>query len=93
MKEQEQSHIIQSYAPPSLPPSAVPSYAELIGGLSIGMLEQCLYSYIYVWTKSAGGFWMYPVSFTMNKTLFGYQWDNGFWDFTQIDATQIDNYY
>jgi hypothetical protein len=93
MSEREQPWLMRSYAPPSMPRGASPIYAKKTGGITLDMLERCLFSYIYVWTKTGKEFWMYPVSLSMNGILFGYQWDNGFWNFAKLDALAIDSFY
>ncbi|MDR2904311.1 MAG: hypothetical protein LBU77_07380 [Clostridiales bacterium] len=93
MQEDDQPSISHSYTPPSIPPKVIPTYSENTANIPISMLERCLYNYIYVWTKDRRAFWMYPVSLTANEMLFGYQWEDQFWNFIKINAWQISNFY
>ena len=78
--------------PPSRPPGVVPRYHKNFA-LRKDMLQNTLYSCIYLWTKTSGSFWMYPTACEKEETLSGYHWERSFWQFTQIDYAQIDGFY
>jgi hypothetical protein len=88
-----QCGIMNSRIPPSPPPTATPHYSGRIANSIPGMLQNCLNSYVYIWTKNDGSFWMYPTSYISDHMLFGYQWDRGFWRYIDIDFRQIDSYF
>jgi|GEM_PF-3217121 len=90
------NEVIISSFPLSPPPDISPSYTNtnsMVRSITMSMLKNCLYHYIYIWTASKESFWMYPTAYTPNHILCGYKWDCDLWKFTKIRYTQIVNFF
>jgi len=93
MIKNDEPGVLISRTPQSPPPQVTPGYNKLNKNVSMAIIKNLLLSYIYVWVKKGGAFWMYPTSVTPDNMLFGYQWDDRFWHFVKLDIDEIDNIY
>ena len=96
MHKNHQSHIIIHPYPPSPPPEITPYFTyfdNLIRTIDLSMLKNCLHSYVFIWTKSEGSFWMYPTLHVPDDNISGYQWDRHFWKFVKIDYGKIAGFF
>ncbi len=79
--------------PPVPPPAVTPSYTVCTGDALLPLLPNCLHSYLYLWTKENGSFWIYPTAAECDVVLSGYQWDRFFWRRVTLRWKQLDSFY
>lgn len=93
MSEKKTPGVLIIPFPPSPPPSIVPHYSIRLSNQITYMIRNCLYTYVYIWTKNDGSFWIYLTSYASSGKLSGYQWDRNFWKSAELDCSQIDSFF
>ncbi len=83
---------LNSNYPPNSAPNYLPDISAGIHSSELHTLRNFTHSMNYIWLKSNGGFWMYPINF-LNNYMNGYIWNDPSWVYSSVNLDSVESYF